>query len=131
MTTKNELILRSTLQAFIARDLAAFEEYLDPEVVWHSLGGELNPIGGDHAGKGEVLSFLAKTLEMTDGSLGIEIHDVLASQEHAVALLDVTGRRGAKALDDRQVFVVRFRADKIREIWSYAGNAYKAYAFWG
>ncbi len=127
--TKNEKILRATLDAFMARDLVAFDEYLHPDVVWHDLRPQ-SPIGGGYRGKGEVLSYLAGLLESTGGSMEVEVHDLLAGTAHAVVLLNVTAQRAGKALDDRAVFVVAIEGEKVREVWAYAGDPYALDEFW-
>jgi len=44
------------------------------------------PLSGDHRGVDDILDFFARTMELTAGSFRVELHDVVANDEHAVAL---------------------------------------------
>jgi uncharacterized protein len=45
------------------------------------------PLAGDHEGVDRVLAMFGKALELSGGTLRLEIHDVIANDQHAVALL--------------------------------------------
>jgi ketosteroid isomerase-like protein len=47
----------------------------------------------------------------------IELHDVLANDEHAVALQVTQAERGGRMLSDRVVYVFHLRNGKIAEAW--------------
>lgn len=51
------------------------------DVVWHVPGDR--PISGVHRGRDAAFAALAKTVELRGGSFKIELHDVLANDEHA------------------------------------------------
>ena len=97
-------------------------DFFADDVVWH-IGGR-GPLAGDYRGKDEVLGFLAKTLEMTGGTFTLEIHDVLANDEHAVALVVARGEREGKTLEDRQAHVLHIKDGKVTEYWGHPGDQY-------
>ena len=88
----NAELLRKGYEAFDKGDMAALTELFDTDVVWHVPG--TSPISGVHTGREAVFAVFAKTVELTGGSFKIELHDVLANDEHTVALTRATGSRG-------------------------------------
>ena len=52
--------------------------------------------------------------------MGIELHDVLANDEHAVALYTARGERAGKQLNDNEVQIYHFRDGKMSEAWNHS-----------
>ncbi|HEX6493738.1 MAG TPA: hypothetical protein VF112_09515 [Candidatus Dormibacteraeota bacterium] len=46
-----------------------------------------------------------KNMQETEGTFKVEVHDILANDEHAVALAVVSGQRQGKSLSDRYTHV--------------------------
>lgn len=126
---ENEAVVRRTLDAVNNRDVAALQECFHPDVIWRETGRD-NPLGGPFHGIGAVLTFLAARFEASADSLAIDVHDVVSSDEHVVALVHLTGTRGTKALDDRSVFVVHLVDGQVGEVWSYAEDQTSIDGFW-
>jgi len=120
MAHPNEDLLRKGYEAFGQGDMDWLGEHFTDDIVWHVPGR--NPFAGDHRGKDAVFSLFAKQMEITEGTLRLEIHDVLANDEHGVALATVTATRGAKSLEDRQAHVFHVREEKITEFWNHPGD---------
>jgi len=78
------------------------------------------PLGSEHQGVGPVLTFLAGNFERSRDSLRVELHDIVASDEHGIAMVRLTASLPGRSLDDRTVFVAHFRDDKISEVFAYA-----------
>jgi len=125
----NEAPIRRTFEAFDRRDVAGIQAYLHPDIVWFDLGSD-NPLGSEFRGVGEVLSFFAHTFETTNDSLHLNVHDVLANDNHAVALVQLTGQRGKRELNDQTVFLCHVKDGLVTQVWSYAEDQTKANAFW-
>jgi ketosteroid isomerase-like protein len=71
-----------------------------------------------------VLQFFARLFELTGGTLSLELHDVLANDEHAVELVTVRGERVGKQLTDNETVVYHFRDGKASEVWVQSTDLY-------
>lgn len=128
MAHPNEVRFRGGYEAFQTGNLDALrEEYFTPDIVWHSPGR--GPLAGDYKGMDEVLGSFAKTFELTAGTFSVELHDVLANDEHGVALATVRGERNGKKLEDNYTHVVHFRDGKVAESWILQWDLYAADEF--
>ena len=114
----NAALLRKGYEAFDKGDVAVLTELFAEDVVWHVAGN--NQISGEHRGKEAVFAAFAKTVGVPPLSFKIELHDVLANDEHAVALMQATASRQGKQLDLRDVTVYHIRNGKVTEFWSFA-----------
>ena len=122
MAHPNEERMRKGYEAFVAGDMAALDQLFTDDVVWHVPGR--HSLAGDHEGKQAVLELFAKNMEMTGGTFRLEVHDILANDEHGVALVVATAEREGNRLEDRQVHVLHVREGKVSEFWAHPGDAY-------
>lgn len=114
----NALLLREGYAAFAKGDLEFVRERtFAPEVVFHVPGH--SPISGVYSGIDEVFGFLGRLFEMTAGTFFVEPYDILASNDHGVALIQARGERAGRTLDQRGVHVYRIRKGKVVECWNY------------
>jgi quercetin dioxygenase-like cupin family protein len=91
-------------------DAAALDDLLADDVVWHAASD-----GGDDNGKVEV------TARWTGGGPGVEVDEVYADGEHAVALVD-RDARGAGTI--RQAIVAHLGTDgKVTGLWALPSEA--------
>lgn len=114
--------------AFAKGDLAALAQLFDPEAVWHAQ--RLGILGGDHRGWPQVLRFFAQSMELTQGTFGLEIREILANDSSAAAVVRSSARRGDRALDDQQVHLFHFVDGRVVEIWQFVGDGTAVEAFW-
>jgi ketosteroid isomerase-like protein len=128
MAHPNEDVLRQGYEAFARADMPAVQAFFADDIVWHVPGR--SPMSGDYKGVQEVLGFLGKSMEETQGTFGLEIHDLLADDEHGVALVVARGQREGKSLEDRQVHVLHLRGGKVTEFWAHPGDQYAIDEFW-
>jgi uncharacterized protein len=76
-------------------------------------------------GKDQVFGVFDRLAETTERSFRTELHDILATDEHAVALQRWTVQREGKAsLRYGNVSVFHIRGGKITEVWHHAGDQY-------
>jgi ketosteroid isomerase-like protein len=127
MAHPNEELVRRGFEAFAKGDVDALRELFDPDVVWHAPGR--GPLSGDHRGVDAILGFFARTMELTGGSFRVELHDVLANDEHAVALYVARGEREGRTLEDKSVLVSHVRNGRFVETWQHSGDQYAADEF--
>lgn len=129
MAHPNEDLFRAGYAAFQAGDMEGLStKYFAPGIVWHQPGN--NPMAGDYKGIQEVLGSFAKTMELTGGNFSVEIHDVLANDEHGVVLASVRGERDGKKLDDKYTHVVHFKDGKVTESWLFGWDQAAVDDFW-
>ena len=121
--------LRQGYEAFDRGDLDALREFLAPDIVWHS-GGD-NALTGDYKGIDEVFGLFGKLFEVTDGTFKQEVHELLAGDEHSVAITHSTAQRSdGRTLDIDQVAI--FHSDdqnRISEAWLLPQDQKAADAF--
>jgi ketosteroid isomerase-like protein len=122
MAHSNEDLYRRGLEAFQKGDLDTLRGHLAEDVVWHVTGR--SQFAGDHKGLGEVLGLFGRQVEATGGTFRLELHDLFANDEHAVALVRTTAERNGKRLDDPGVHVVHIRNGKLAESWFHAMDQY-------
>ena len=93
----NEELVRKGYTAFLSGDMTTMDQLLADDVVWHSPGR--NQLAGTFTGKPAVFENFQKVFELTGGTFKLEIHDVLANDEHAVVLVRATGEKDGRKLD--------------------------------
>jgi ketosteroid isomerase-like protein len=128
MSHPNEAVVRAAFAAFEQGDMDAMRnKYLADDVRWHLPGR--NPLSGDYEGPDQVLQYFARIIELTGGTLTIDLHDVLANDNHAVALYTIAGERAGRQLSDHQVLVFHLRDGKASEVWTQPADQYAADEF--
>jgi ketosteroid isomerase-like protein len=68
--------------------------------------------------------------ELTGGTFKLDLHALLADDEHAVALLGVGAERDGETLNDNTVQVGHIQDGKATESWLHPGDAYASDEFW-
>jgi ketosteroid isomerase-like protein len=129
MAHPNEELIRKGYESFAVGDMAALSELLADDIIWHTPGR--NQLAGTLHGKEELFDYLKKFVELTGGTFKLEIHTVLADDEHVVVLARATGEREGRTLDDNGVQVFHAKNGKITEQWLYPGDVYAGDEFWG
>ncbi|CAN5743991.1 hypothetical protein BH23ACT5_BH23ACT5_21610 [soil metagenome] len=119
---------RAGYEAFAKGDMETMNDVLADEVVWH-VGGN-NILSGDYEGKEAVFGFFGRLAQETGGSLKNNIHDMLANDEHGVALVTQTATRGGKSLDERAVQVFHMQDGKLTEFWAFPEDQTAFDDFW-
>ena len=90
-------------------DFSAFLELVADDVEWHVLGQ-------DEAvhGKAALMAGGPRDYEFVDQTT----HDIIANDEHAIALTETTARRGDKTLTYRTAEIYHMKDGKITERWA-------------
>ena len=124
MRDQNEQLVRRVSEAFASGDMATFFDLHTDDVVFHVPGR--SRFAGEHRGKQAYMQVLQEQLGTLDGPPEQETHDLLASDDHVVALLTIRGTRGGNPLELRQVIVAHVRDGKISEVWGLPEDQYAA-----
>jgi ketosteroid isomerase-like protein len=129
MAHPDEDLVREAFAAFGRGDLDTLRDQFFAEDVRFHFPGR-GGLAGDHEGIGQVLEMFGRAFELSGGTLRLEVHDVIANDEHAVALFTARGERAGRRLEDRTVEVIHIRDGKATEVWLYPADLYASDQFW-
>jgi uncharacterized protein len=119
---------RAGYEAFAAGDLAAVSDLLSDNIVWHSGGS--NVLTGDYKGKEAVLGFFGLLMQESGGSFRNEIHDMLANDEHGVALVTMSATRDGKSFEGNLVHIFHMSDGNMTEFWAIPEDQSRYDEFW-
>ncbi len=129
MAHPNEELVRKGYDAFSRGDMDTLRnEIFAPDIVFHVPGN--SPLAGDYRGFDEVLGFFGRLDELSGGTFKIEVHDVLANDEHVVSLDVSTAEREGKRLEDKSALVQRVKDGKLVESWVHPADPPAFDEFW-
>ena len=129
MAHPNEVLVREAYAAFGRGDMDALRsQYWAEDIRWHVPGRSL--LAGDYEGVAQVLEVFGRLFELSGGTFSAELRDVLANDEHAVALYTGRAERAGKHWEDNVVQVIHIRDGKATEIWNYPADQYGWDEFW-
>jgi uncharacterized protein len=129
MAHPNAELARDGIAAFQRGDLDALRNQYFAEGIRYHVPGR-SPIAGDYQGVGQVLGFFGRLFELSGGTLRVELHDVMANDEHAAALLSIRAERAGRQLQDNTVLTFHLRDGKVTEVWSLQTDLYAVDEFW-
>ena len=124
----NVELTRRGYEAFAKGDLAALSELLAGNVIWHVQG--VGPLSGTYNGRDETFGFFGRLAEETGGTFRLDVHDVLANDEHAVALRTLSASRGNKSIEVPVANVSHMRDGKVTEFWATTTDPQASIDFW-
>lgn len=125
----NATRIRQLFQAFRAADLATIQAVIPEHAVWH-FPGHRGLLAGDHRGRDAILAFLLQVQALTVHTFHLDLIDVLANDEHAVAFFSGHGTRNGKALDNPTCLRMRLENGRVVEVWEYVWDLYHVDDFW-
>ena len=124
----NVELTRRGYAAFATGDLATMTELIADDVTWHVTGA--GPLSGTYHGRDEVFGFFGRLAAETAGTFRLDIHDVLANDEHAVALCTLSATRGTRSLQVPVANVAHVRDGKVTEFWGATEDPQATIDFW-
>lgn len=93
----NEKLVRTMVEAFQRGDLDTVGASFAADAVWDLPGRGV--LAGTYTGPEEIVGFLARSYEMSGGTLAIDLIDVLSSEHGAAHVQRVTAHRDGRTLD--------------------------------
>jgi ketosteroid isomerase-like protein len=102
--------------AFAAGNFEVLNDFFADDVVWHVQGR--NQLVGDYHGRDDVYAFFGRLMEITGGTFSLEVHAVLADDEHGVALVTATGTRDERTITTQDAQVFHLRDGRVTEFWN-------------
>jgi ketosteroid isomerase-like protein len=129
MAHPNESLVREGYAAFQTGDLDAVQRQWTDDIRWHTPGR--GPLSGDYEGAQQVLQFFGQIFELSGGTFRFDLHDVLANDEHAVALLTIHAERpGKQPLNDNMTQIFHIRDGRVSEVWGLQTDLHAVEEFW-
>lgn len=119
----NATIFRRGYAAFNSGDMDAIRELFDPNIVWHT--GGRNRFSGDAHGIDETLGFFLELVQASNGTFHIDVHDIVANDDHAVAMVTTHQEIGGTKYEDLGAHVVHMKNGRVTESWFFNWNPYQ------
>jgi ketosteroid isomerase-like protein len=121
-------LMRRTLEAFQAGDMAALARVFSKDVVWRVPGKSV--LARDYTGQEEVFAFFGRLMELTSGTFRVESLDMLANDAGGVFVDRLTAERHGRKLDVRLLLHVAIRNGQIAEGVDHFHPEHVWDAFW-
>ncbi len=121
----NEELARSEMEAALRGDFEGMLAHYTDDVVLHYPGR--NALSGTYRRKDGLREWVRRLEELlgAEGSLTRTLHDILASDDHAIQLVSVTARRAnGRSASWNAVVVMHVRDGKISEMWLHIDDPY-------
>lgn len=130
MAHPNEALLRGAYDAFSAGDIPAVLSVFSGDIEWHTSSGN-NPVAGNYRGHDGVVEYFGKLMEHTGGTFRLDVHDVVANDDHGFVAVTLHAERNGRSLEVKEVHVWHLEGGKASEFWEAttdqgAGDAFFA-----
>lgn len=124
----NEDVIRKGFTAFSAGDMDTLRQIIAADAIWHVPGR--SPLAGTYKGIDEIIGFFGRTMELSEGTFAVDVHDIVGNDEHVFAAYKVSGQRKGKSLQDSAVLLFHVRDGRVTEAWGLTGDQYINDEFW-
>ncbi|MGH3257904.1 MAG: nuclear transport factor 2 family protein [Streptosporangiaceae bacterium] len=129
MTQPDEDLAWAASSAFGRGDFSALQnQFFAENIIWHVVG--TGPFAGHYEGITQVMGVLSKISELCGGTVETELHDVLVSNDHTVALATIRAEQSGKQLQLNIVHVIHSENGMASEVWTYSSDPTAAADFW-
>lgn len=120
--------LQAAYEAFGRGDLETVAGAFSPDIVWHEAGR--SPIAGTYKGRDSVFELFGRLFELTGGTFSVQVHDLLASEGHVVALTRLQGTRNDKSLSWDEAHIWHLKDGVATEFWNALTEGSEVDEFW-
>ena len=120
-------LVKQIYEAMANRDLATVDSLHADDCVLHVSGH--GRLARDAQGRAGIMGVVREGLEPAL-EVRTQVHDILASDDHAVALVHAVIERDGETLDQPLVQVFHIRDGRVAEIWEYLWDQAADAAFW-
>jgi ketosteroid isomerase-like protein len=128
MAHPNAEVARKASEALAKGDVQGFLAFHTEDIKMHVPGR--NRLSGTYEGKDQFGKLFQQQFEMLDEPPNIDVHDIVANDDHAVVLVKQTFTRGGKSLSVDAIVLLHVKDGKIAEAWLHPGDQYAADEFW-
>ena len=109
----NAALIRNAIEDMSAGEVEKLAEILAENIEYHQIGA---PTIEGKAG-------LVESIQgYSDMGFGVEIHDVLANDDHTIALLEVTVNAGDESFTYRTAEIYHIEDGKITQRWAFSDD---------
>ena len=118
----NATLVREGMEAFDRGDIEGYGATLSDDIVWHQIGAPT--LNGKDA--------MRENMPAPDAgwSITTEVHDIVANDDHVVALVTAHATRpDGQKLDYRTTEIVHVRDGKVTERWAFSDDTQKIIDF--
>src|SRR5262245_50451570 len=119
----NATLVRGLFEAFHRRDIETVQKLVPENAVWR-FPGRAGQIAGDHRGREAIFGFLMKVQMLTEGTFHLDLIDVVANDEWAIALFRGHGQRNGKTLDNPTCLRIHLSEGQIDEVWEFVWDLF-------
>jgi ketosteroid isomerase-like protein len=110
----NAALYRLGMQRFSEGDTAAFADLIADDVVWWQIGVP-EPVRGKEA--------LLQAMQGMEGvDFEVDLHDVLATDDHVIGLVTATVRAGDRSFTYRTAEIAHVEDGKLTERWAFSDD---------
>ena len=117
MVHPNEDIVRKAYGAFTEGDTEVLRRVFAEGIVFRIPG--TSPMAGEYRGLDAVFGYLGRLMDRSDGTYALEVHDVIANDEHAIGLTVQSGTRDGRPTTFRSAHVWHVSRGQLTELWEY------------
>ncbi|TWC06980.1 hypothetical protein FBZ93_101271 [Bradyrhizobium macuxiense] len=128
MSDSNSVIIRKAYEDFAQGNIPSVFAIFDAGISWHVPGH--SPLSGDYVGHDQIGGFFQRTMELSSGAFGIDVHNLLAENDLVVALVTVNAQRNGLSASFPEVHVWRMRNGKAIDFREYQGDERREDQFW-
>ena len=111
----NAAMVRALLEGFNTGNMQGLTEHIADDVEWHEIG-RAEPIRGKAA--------LGARMADAEADYTIEgkVHDVVANDDHTIALVEATATRGGKTFTYNVAEIYHIKDGKLTERWAFSDD---------
>jgi len=120
--------IRNGYEASNRGDTAGFFAILAHDIIWHEQ--TCRTLRGDYLGVDAVGAFLDGLQGRGLTTMRLEPYDILVSDGHVVALLDVRMERGELTSESREVHIWHLSGGRATEVWLISHDPEASDDFW-
>lgn len=128
MKHPNSVLLEKLYSDFSKGDLQSVLNACADEIVFNVPGK--SKIAGKYNKSNFVTGFIMKLMEISGGTLKVEVHDILASDRHVVVLATDHLTQNGKSINYRTAHIWRFENGKPVAWYEYPRDLYQYDAVW-
>jgi uncharacterized protein (TIGR02246 family) len=119
----NAAVVRRINEAMSAGDMETAASLVADDVVWHQIGAA-EPIRGKAALAASMAGF-------AEASITYDVHDILASDDHVIALGTASATLGGRSLTSRTAEIHHVRNGQVTERWAFSDDTKAITDFFG
>jgi len=111
----NAAMMRAATEAVNAGDMQAMTDLIADDVEWYEIGRS-EPTRGKQALAERFMS------GSRDWEVTTKVHDIVANDDHVIALVEAHATRNGKTLDYRTAEITHVRDGKITARWAFSDD---------